>query len=69
MLDPNSGDFTTVRIIKVRTGDCCINLRRTVVGVVKDNTDRRSWFSAKPILVGNLRKILAGTEFNLGQDV
>jgi len=25
-----------------------------MVGVVKDNTDRDSWFSAKPITVGNL---------------
>ena len=40
-----------------------------MVGVVKDNTDQDSWFSAKPITVGNLTKILAGTEFNLGQDL
>ena len=39
MLDPKPGDFTIVRIIKVRTGDCSKNLGRTVVGVVKDNTD------------------------------
>jgi hypothetical protein len=26
-----------------------------MVGVVKDNTDQDSWFSAKPIIVGNLR--------------
>ena len=38
-LDPKPGDFTIVRIIKVRTGDCSKNLGRTVVGVVKDNTD------------------------------
>ena len=25
-----------------------------MVGVVKDNTDQDSWFSAKPITVGNL---------------
>lgn len=43
MLDPKHGDFTTVRIIKVLTGDCCINLRGTVVGIVKDKTDRDSW--------------------------
>lgn len=54
MILPQSG-------IKVRTGDCSINLRRTVVGKVKDNTDRDSWFSAKPITVGNLSNILAGT--------
>lgn len=41
-----------------------------MVGVVKDNTDRDSWFSAKPIIVGNLSiNILAGTEFNLRQGV
>ena len=39
-----------------------------MVGIVKDNTDQDSWFSAKPITVGNLSKILVGTEFNLGQD-
>jgi len=39
-----------------------------MVGVVKDNTDQDSWFSAKPIIVGNSKKyILAGTEFNLRQ--
>ena len=38
-----------------------------MVGVVKDNTDQDSWFSAKPITVGNLINILAGTEFNLRQ--
>lgn len=36
---------------------------------MKDNTDQDSWFSAKPITVGNLSNILAGTEFNLRQDV
>lgn len=36
---------------------------------MKDNTDQDSWFSAKPITVGNLSYILAGTEFNLRQDV
>ncbi len=36
---------------------------------MKDNTDRDSWFSAKPIKVGNLSNILAGTELNLRQDV
>jgi len=36
---------------------------------VKDNTDYKSWFSAKPIIVGNLSNILVGTEFNLGQVV
>ena len=41
-----------------------------MVGVVKDNTDQDSWFSAKPITVGNsINYILAGTEFNLRQDV
>ena len=67
MLDPKHGDFTIVRIIKVRTGYCCKNIRRTMVGVVKDKTDRDSWFSAKPIKVGNFSNILAGTEFNLRQ--
>lgn len=43
-----------------------------MVGVVKDNTDQDSWFSAKPITVGNsiayiCTNILAGTEFNLRQ--
>lgn len=28
-----------------------------------------SWFSAKPIIVGNLSNILAGTEINLRKDV
>jgi hypothetical protein len=36
---------------------------------VKDNTDLESWFSAKPIIVGNLSNILAGTEFNLIQNI
>jgi len=36
---------------------------------VKDKTDRDSWFSAKPITVGNLSNILAGTELNLRQGV
>ena len=58
-----------IRIIKVRTGDCSKNLRRIVVGVVKDNTDQDSWFSAKPIIVGSLNNILAGTELNLRPDV
>jgi hypothetical protein len=40
-----------------------------MVGIVKDNTDQDSWFSAKPIIVGNLNKILAGTELNLGQGI
>ena len=67
-LDPKLGDLTIVRIIKVRTGYCCTNIRRTVVSLVKDNTDLDSWFSAKPIIVGNLSKyILAGTEINLRQ--
>ena len=35
----------------------------------KDNTDLDSWFSAKPIKVGNLSNIFAGTELNLRQDV
>jgi len=29
-----------------------------MVGVVKDNTDLDSWFSAKPITVGSLNKYL-----------
>ena len=29
---------------------------------MKDNTDQDSWFSAKPILVGNLNRISGGTE-------
>ena len=37
--------------------------------LVKDNTDQDSWFSAKPIIVGNLSHILVGTELNLRQDV
>jgi len=39
-----------------------------MVSIVKDNTDQESWFSAKPIEVGNLNNILAGTELNLIQD-
>jgi hypothetical protein len=54
MLDPKPSDFTIIRIIKVRTEYCSINIRRIMVGVVKDNTDQDSWFSAKPITVGNL---------------
>lgn len=38
-----------------------------MVSLVKDNTDQESWFSAKPITVGNLNNILAGTELNLIQ--
>jgi len=40
-----------------------------VVRLVKDKTDQDSWFSAKPIIVGNSNNILAGTELNLRQDV
>ena len=40
-----------------------------MVSIVKDKTDLDSWFSAKPIIVGNLSNILAGTELNLRQDV
>ena len=58
-----------VRIIKVRTGYRCKDIRRTVVSIVKDNTDLDSWFSAKPIIVGNLSNILAGTELHLRQGV
>lgn len=68
MLDPKLGDFAMVRNINVRTGYCCINIRRTVAGVVKDNTDLNSWFSAKPIIVGNFNNILAGTGLNLRQN-
>ena len=69
MLDPKLGDLTIVRIIKVRTGYRSIDIRRTMVSIVKDKTDLDSWFSAKPIIVGNLSYILAGTELNLRQDV
>jgi len=58
-----------VRTIKVRTGYCCINIRRTVVSIVKDNSDLDSWFSAKPIIVGNSSNIFAGTELHLRQGV
>lgn len=40
-----------------------------MVSMVKDKTDLDSWFSAKPIKVGNLSNIFAGTELNLRQDV
>jgi hypothetical protein len=40
-----------------------------MVSIVKDNSDLDSWFSAKPIIVGNLSNILAGTELHLRQDV
>ena len=40
-----------------------------MVSIVKDKTDLDSWFSAKPIKVGNLSNIFAGTELNLRQDV
>ena len=40
-----------------------------MVSIVKDKTDLDSWFSAKPIIVGNLSNILVGTELNLRQDV
>ena len=33
-----------------------------MVSMVKDKTDQVSWFSAKPILVGNFSNITAGTE-------
>ena len=68
MLDPKLGDLTIVRIIKVRTGYRCKDIRRTVVSIVKDNTDLDSWFSAKPIIVGNFDNILAGTGLNLRQN-
>jgi hypothetical protein len=68
-LDPKPSDFTTIRIIKVRTGYCSKNIRRIMVSIVKDKTDLDSWFSAKPIIVGNLSNILAGTELHLRQGV
>jgi hypothetical protein len=40
-----------------------------MVSIVKDKTDLDSWFSAKPIIVGNLINILAGTELHLRQGV
>jgi len=40
-----------------------------VVSIVKDKTDLDSWFSAKPIIVGKLSNILAGTELHLRQGV
>ena len=40
-----------------------------MVSIVKDKTDLDSWFSAKPIIVGNLSNILAGTELHLRQDI
>ena len=40
-----------------------------MVSIVKDKTDLDSWFSAKPIKVGNLSNIFAGTELNLWQGV
>jgi len=40
-----------------------------MVSLVKDKTDQDSWFSAKPIIVGNSNNILAGTELNLRQGV
>ena len=68
-LDPKLGDLTIVTVIKAGTGYCSKNIRRTMVSIVKDKTDLDSWFSAKPIIVGNLNNILAGTELNLRQDV
>jgi len=69
MLNPKPGDLTTIRIIKVRTAYRCTDIRRIMVSIVKDNTDQDSWFSAKPIIVGNFKNILAGTELNLIQSV
>ena len=69
MLDPKPGDLTIIRIIIVRTAYRCIDTRRIMVSIVKDKTDQDSWFSAKPIIVGNLINILVGTELNLRQDV
>ena len=40
-----------------------------MVSIVKDKTDLDSWYSAKPIIVGNLSNILAGTELHLRQDM
>ena len=40
-----------------------------MVSIVKDKSALDSWFSAKPIIVGNLSYIFAGTELNLRQDV
>ena len=67
MLDPKPGDLTIIRIIKVRTVYRSKDIRRIMVSLVKDNTDQESWFSAKPITVGNLNNILADTELNLIQ--
>ena len=40
-----------------------------MLSMVKEKTDLDSWFSAKPIIVGNLSNILAGTELHLRQGV
>jgi len=40
-----------------------------MVSIVKDKTDLDSWFSAKPIIVGNFKNIFAGTELHLRQGV
>ena len=69
MLDPKPGDLTIIRMLIVRTAYRCIDTRRIMVSIVKDKTDQDSWFSAKPIKVGNSNNILAGTELNLRQDV
>jgi hypothetical protein len=68
-LDPKLGDLTIIRIIKVRTGYCSKNIGRIMVSIVKDKTDLDSWFSAKPIIVGNFMYIFAGTELHLRQGV
>ena len=40
-----------------------------MVSIVKDKTDLDSWFSAKPIIVGNFKNIFAGTELHLRQGI
>lgn len=69
MLDPKPSDLTLIRMQTVRTEYRCIDIRRIMVSLVKGKTDQDSWFSAKPIKVGNSNNITAGTELNLRQDV
>ena len=68
-LDPKASDLTMIRVkipfregLKGPNGLSLQRYPKNCGKLVKDKTDQYSWFSAKPIKVGNLTNILAGTE-------
>jgi hypothetical protein len=53
VVNPNPSELTIDRIVEVLTCLCCIIVRRSVVRSEKLIELGYSWFSTKPILVGN----------------